>query len=606
MLASMNEQTDPALLNWSDLSVSGLLPTGTVTLLLADVEASTRLWETQPEEMATAIARLNQVVCDVMAAGRVEQAETEIDNLRAAFAWSRENGDVELSLQIASSLQPLWLTRARLREGQSWIGEALADLDTVDREVAPAVLARTLADAALFDGWVGVPERKEQAAEALAIARQLDDPALLVRALTACCGTTAFDAEQAATYFAEAIELARALGDKWRLSRLLGFQAYAAAVTGDAKAALAAGEEGRELADAIGDQFSSFQCRVWGIAAGRAGLGDLPGADAEYREMLADANAAGDSLVRFHVLMTQSFALGWQGKTAAARAAAEAAIESAAELGVVIEGLGYIALGAAHLAAGEVAAAKDAHTQGYSRIQDTDFSLTNMRWGAEIELAAGDVGVARHLADQAVSAAAGFLRTMALFTRARVALAEGDAEAAERDAHDAVACADDGETQVGLPDVMDILARLAAQAASYPEAARLGGAAAAIRQRTGEVPYAIYRADFEASAAALRDAMGQNDFDVAWAEGAALSTEEAIAYARRGRGERKRPSTGWASLTPAERDVVRLVSEGLGNKDIATRLFISPRTVETHLTHVYTKLGLASRVQLAQEAARHA
>jgi DNA-binding CsgD family transcriptional regulator len=59
-------------------------------------------------------------------------------------------------------------------------------------------------------------------------------------------------------------------------------------------------------------------------------------------------------------------------------------------------------------------------------------------------------------------------------------------------------------------------------------------------------------------------------------------------------------------LTPAERDVVRLVSEGLGNKDIATRLFVSPRTVQTHLTHVYTKLGLTSRVQLVQEAARHA
>jgi DNA-binding CsgD family transcriptional regulator len=54
-----------------------------------------------------------------------------------------------------------------------------------------------------------------------------------------------------------------------------------------------------------------------------------------------------------------------------------------------------------------------------------------------------------------------------------------------------------------------------------------------------------------------------------------------------------------------EHDVVRLVSDGLGNKDVATRLFISPRTVQTHLTHVYNKLGLTSRGQLVQDAARH-
>jgi DNA-binding CsgD family transcriptional regulator len=85
-----------------------------------------------------------------------------------------------------------------------------------------------------------------------------------------------------------------------------------------------------------------------------------------------------------------------------------------------------------------------------------------------------------------------------------------------------------------------------------------------------------------------------------------MSTTEAIKYAQRGRGERKRPRSGWASLTPTELDVVGQVSEGLSNKDIAARLFVSPRTVQTHLTHVDTKLSLASRVQLAQEAARHA
>jgi DNA-binding CsgD family transcriptional regulator len=120
------------------------------------------------------------------------------------------------------------------------------------------------------------------------------------------------------------------------------------------------------------------------------------------------------------------------------------------------------------------------------------------------------------------------------------------------------------------------------------------------------VRFKISDAGYEASVTALRDALGEQDFASAWVEGAALSTEEAIAYAQRGRGERKRPTSGWESLTPTERDVVRLVSEGLGNKDIATRLFVSPRTVKTHLTHVYTKLGLTSRVQLVQEAARHA
>jgi DNA-binding CsgD family transcriptional regulator len=225
---------------------------------------------------------------------------------------------------------------------------------------------------------------------------------------------------------------------------------------------------------------------------------------------------------------------------------------------------------------------------------------------AEVALARGDLVVARRWADDVVSTAAGWHLASALTTRARVAIAQEEPEQADRNAYDALACAAGVAAYQGIPDILECLAGLAADTGSHREAARLFGASEAIRQRSGAVRFKIYDAAYEASVATVRDVMGQQDFDDVWAEGAALSVDEAIAYAQRGRGERKRPTSGWASLTPTERDVVRLLSEGLANKDIATRLFVSPRTVQSHLTHVYTKLGLTSRVQLVQEAARHA
>lgn len=121
----------------------------------------------------------------------------------------------------------------------------------------------------------------------------------------------------------------------------------------------------------------------------------------------------------------------------------------------------------------------------------------------------------------------------------------------------------------------------------------------------GSVRFKVHDAAHADAVARLREAFGNNESDAAWAAGAAMSTEDSIAYAQRGRGQHRRASSGWASLTPTERAVVDLVSEGLANKAIAARLFISLRTVESHLSHVYTKLGLSSRVQLVQEAARH-
>jgi predicted ATPase/class 3 adenylate cyclase/DNA-binding CsgD family transcriptional regulator len=535
---------------------------------------------------------------------RVEQAEMEIDNLRAAFNWSRENSDIELALTLASSLQPLWQARGRFREGLAWFDAARTDLD--GHGASAAVHARALADRAVLAVMSAAGDSLDEARQALAIAREVGDAALLVRALTAC-GLVAvyYDAEASTQYYAEVLVLARALGDPWRLSQILARQASGAITTGDPLAARAAGEEGRDLADAIGDGFNSRLCR-WYLGTAAMMRGDLAGAVTQFHTVVAGAKGAHDGYVETFGLAALAVALAFLGDAGAAWAAADAAIDAAAEMGGLAAGAAYSSSAAAAMAAGNVSAALDATDAAAQHIGALPVVAAQTRvFRVQAVQANGDLVAARRWANDAVSTTSGWWLMWALTTRAQVAIAQGEPEQADRDAHDALAIASELEAHLVVPDTLECLATLASDAGGHREAARLTGAAYGIRKRMGAVRFKVWDTSYEESVAELQEALGDNDFDKAWAEGAALSTDEAIAYARRGRGQRKRPASGWASLTPAEHDVVRLVSEGLANNDIAARLFVSPRTVQTHLTHVYTKLSLTSRVQLVQEAARH-
>jgi predicted ATPase/class 3 adenylate cyclase/DNA-binding CsgD family transcriptional regulator len=544
----------------------------------------------------------------------LEQAELEMDNLRNALGWNLENHDTELALTLASSLQPVWHTRGRIVEGRAWFRTILAndgrdDSDAMEAvgSVAPAVQARALADEAVLNMFVG--DSTNHAQRAVEIARELDDPALLARALTACgyVSGTNYDPEAARGYFSEAIELARALDDRWIVSLILSWQAVTAVTFGDPVLARAAGEEGRDIADSIGDGFNSRQGR---LSIGWAQLmeGDVVGAISQFRSVLAECEEAHDEIIKPTGLLGLGVALAQHGEVDAARATATAALGRVEDMGEYFEGMGYAALAQASLAAGDLAAAYEASQAAWQRLSVGQPQLAAAQRGfnaTEIALARGDLGQARELADAAVSAATGWHRVVALSARARIAIAEGAWEEGERDAYDALACASTSRVYLPVPEILERLGGIGTRVGNQPEAARVFGAADAFRQRKGVVRYAVYDAAYQASVTELRNAMGEQEFDAAWAEGAALSIEEAIAYAQRGRGERKRPASGWPSLTPAERDVARLICEGLANKEIATRLFVSPRTVQAHLSHIYAKLGIASRVQLVQEAARH-
>jgi DNA-binding CsgD family transcriptional regulator len=72
----------------------------------------------------------------------------------------------------------------------------------------------------------------------------------------------------------------------------------------------------------------------------------------------------------------------------------------------------------------------------------------------------------------------------------------------------------------------------------------------------------------------------------------------------RRQGTRGRPASGWRSLTATELTVADLVAEGLSNPQIGERLYVSRRTVQTHLAHIFAKLGTSSRAELAAGVTR--
>ena len=88
------------------------------------------------------------------------------------------------------------------------------------------------------------------------------------------------------------------------------------------------------------------------------------------------------------------------------------------------------------------------------------------------------------------------------------------------------------------------------------------------------------------------------------AAGGAQDTDAAVRLARRSRGRRSRPVSGWSSLTPTESEVANAAARGLSNPAIAELLVMSVNTVKTHLSHVYPKTGVTGRSGLAAEWAR--
>ncbi len=470
----------------------------------------------------------------------IEQAEIEFDNLRAAFSWSHENNDISKVVEVASALNPLWLARGRLVEGLAWLETALARCDEDRTDVTPTVRATALADIAVLNSWVDVTRSLNQVDEAVTIARGADDPALLCRALTACAYVTAHEPERARPYFDEAIGLARALGDSWRLSQILSRQAYGAFMAGDIAAADAIAREGRDIADEIGDHFNSRQCR-WFLIDAQGLRGELESALALVPDFIVEADEAHDVMSKAIGLMIEMTLLAWHGDGDGACAAGRLCMEASTELAGFFDQGVYVTFALACLARGDAAAAWEAVQKAQCTTINRPAELTNLTFLGQAALATGEFTHARRWLDEAVSSVQGWWLCAALSTRARLNLAEGDLAQAASDAYEALGIGAAVSGLLTIPEILECLAELGRRAESLREAARLDGAADAARRRMGVVRLKVHDAEHATSVAALRGTMGDNDFDAAWAEGSALSIDDAIAYAMRGTGRTQAP-----------------------------------------------------------------
>ncbi|WP_030434120.1 ATP-binding protein [Actinoplanes subtropicus] len=228
---------------------------------------------------------------------------------------------------------------------------------------------------------------------------------------------------------------------------------------------------------------------------------------------------------------------------------------------------------------------------------------------AACRIALGDPAgaVAQCQAAEAICRARGdrSLLVLVLVFLARAEWSAGDLAAAAEHGRQAVLAARPGSARPYLVQAVDILAWISATSGDHDRAAVLLGAADTLWAEFGlhllrDSPhFAVPRRECEKTSRAV---LGEAAFAAAFVHGAGLGLDEVLAYAT-GRPAPGPTPTGDGPaakiLTRREHEIAGLVAQGLSNRRIAEKLVISPRTVESHVQRILTKLDFTSRSQIA-------
>ncbi|MGI8550107.1 MAG: tetratricopeptide repeat protein [Dehalococcoidia bacterium] len=474
---------------------------------------------------------------------RLELLEREHENLRAAMGWSLKSSEWDLLLRLAGALWRFWYLHGHLTEGRSWLEHALQSSPTA----LPRSRALALVGAGILAWLLGdVEDTVVLHEQALQLCRAICDRRGQATALN-MLGLVARlrrDYELATTCCTEALALSSQVEDTWSKAFSLYLLGEVAYFQGDAARPIPLWEESLSLFRGCGDR--------WGIAFSLVNLGNA----ARYRGDYDQASARfGESLELSRQLGNNAgiaYALFNLGEVARDRGDDEHATKLCEQ-----------SLHLQRMLADLPAVARSLNSQAGAELH-----LGNIERAAA--LSRESLQLAQHLHDDRVLAWC----------------LEGAAELAS--------------------------------ARHQPEcAARLHGAATALRDLIGAVLPSARRADSEALRKRLRAALGEARFSRAWTIGRALPLEQAIAVAMQAGAEGAQteapaeasalvaPSAYPDGLTARQVEVMRLIAAGRSNQEIAEELVVSVRTVEHHLTSIYTKIGARRKADAAAYALRH-
>ncbi len=480
--------------------------------------------------------------------GRIER---DHENLRAAMQWALEaDGDqarLEVALHLGSAMRSFWQVRGYFREGRGFLEQALAQSLASHVRLRAKVLNEAV-HLALSQGDFAWGE------------------ALCQENLVQC----------------------RELGDSSAIARALYLLGLSACWQGNLTRASSLLSESVAISQEVGDQGGTLMAlHVGGHVANHQG---------EY----ARAQAVLEQILAIQRKLANKRGVAW----------------SSAVLADTL-----------FLSQQDATMADASLTEAEALFQELgdEWGIAECHWRqGRIALAQADLVMARTLMEQSVAhlRELGNRRSLAsaLCLLGSVAAAQQDWASARACSEESLAGAQSVHDAVQIASSLEGLAGvLAAERASLANvlwAAQLWGAAEALRETLGAPLPPVERDTYEERVAAARRSIGKRIFSAYWAQGRTMTPEQALAAQGKAATPSQRSTepalistkstaVNPVGLTAREVEVLRWVARGLTDAQVAEQLVISPRTVTSHLSSIYNKLGVSSRSAATRFAMEH-